>query len=143
MTTHKAIREALEAGPTEGPWVADDNEGFSPWSIWSRMSPTGHGEAGPKIAQIQLANDEADATFIAACNPAAIRALLADLDAKTAEVKRLQALRPVAMKPASRDVIMGARTADMDADEWPEPWAYQRGWIDAEAHHHITQKEQG
>jgi len=91
MTNHKAIREALEAGPTEGPWVADDNEGFSPWSIWSRMSPTGHGEAGPKIAQIQLANDEADAAFIAACNPAAIRALLADLDAKTEALKSVQA----------------------------------------------------
>lgn len=85
MNDHeKRIREALEAGPTEGPWVADDNEGFSPWSIWSRMSPTGHGEAGPKIAQIQCNNDEADAAFIAACNPAAIRALLADLDAARA-----------------------------------------------------------
>jgi hypothetical protein len=50
------------------------------------------------------------------------------------------ALRPerVQMTPASRDVIMATRTANADADEWPEPWAYQRGWNDAEAHHVIT-----
>lgn len=34
-------------------------------------------------------------------------------------------------------VIMATRTADGDADEWPEPWAYRRGWNDAEEHHHI------
>ena len=48
--------------------------------------------------------------------------------------------RPAAvpMTPASRDVIMATRTANADADEWPEPWAYQRGWNDAESHHGIT-----
>lgn len=44
----------------------------------------------------------------------------------------------VPMTPASRDVIMATRTANADADEWPEPWAYQRGWKNAEAHHGIT-----
>jgi len=44
----------------------------------------------------------------------------------------------VPMTPASRDVIMATRTANADADEWPEPWAYQRGWNDAEANHGIN-----
>lgn len=47
------------------------------------------------------------------------------------------AQQAVPMTPASRDVIMATRTADGDADEWPEPWAYRRGWNDAEEHHHI------
>lgn len=47
------------------------------------------------------------------------------------------AQQAVPMTPASRAVIMATRTADGDADEWPEPWAYRRGWNDAEEHHHI------
>jgi len=56
------------------------------------------------------------------------------------KLSAILALRPerVQMTPASRDVIMATRTANADADEWPEPWAYQRGWNDAEAHHGIT-----
>jgi hypothetical protein len=45
----------------------------------------------------------------------------------------------VPMTLASRDEIMATRTADVDADEWPEPWSYQRGWNDAESHYGITQ----
>lgn len=56
------------------------------------------------------------------------------------KLRAILALRPerVPMTPASRDVIMATRTANADADEWPEPWAYQRGWNDAEAHHGIN-----
>lgn len=56
------------------------------------------------------------------------------------QARAILALRPerVPMTPAGRDVIMATRTANADADEWPEPWAYQRGWNDAEAHHGIT-----
>lgn len=56
------------------------------------------------------------------------------------KLSAILALRPerVPMTHASRDVIMATRTANADADEWPEPWAYQRGWNDAEAHHGIT-----
>jgi len=88
MTTHKAIREALEAGPTEGPWISQQgqNQMVNPgttihhgrgWGVYSDAD-----EHGP---------DGADAAFIAACNPAAIRALLADLDAKTEALKSVQA----------------------------------------------------
>ncbi len=56
------------------------------------------------------------------------------------QARAILALRPerVPMTPAGRDVIMATRTANADADEWPEPWAYQRGWNDAEAHHGIA-----
>lgn len=56
----------------------------------------------------------------------------------------LQSAQPdVPLTPASRAVIMATRTADGDADEWPEPWAYRRGWNDAEAHHGITAQAGG
>ncbi|UBB18326.1 hypothetical protein [Comamonas odontotermitis] len=53
--------------PTPGPWIADDNEGFSPWTIWSRMTPSGNGAPGPVIARIEGDSAEADdsATLIA------------------------------------------------------------------------------
>lgn len=53
---------------TSGPWVADNNEGFSPWTIWSRMTPTGHGTPGPQVAQLagDSAETDADAHLIAA-----------------------------------------------------------------------------
>lgn len=49
----------------------------------------------------------------------------------------------VPMTRASRDVIMAKRTADGDADEWPEPWAYKLDWEDAEAHHGINAQAKG
>ena len=90
MTTHKAIREALEAGPTEGPWISQQgqNQMVNPgttihhgrgWGVYSDAD-----EHGP---------DGADAAFIAACNPAAIRALLADLDAKTNALERVASIK--------------------------------------------------
>jgi len=44
------------------------------------------------------------------------------------------AARPM---PAIHDEIQAARTADADADEWPDAWAFKRGWQCAEAHHRI------
>lgn len=57
---------------------------------------------------------------------------------KLSAILALRHQAEVPMTPASRDVIMATRTANADADEWPEPWAYQRGWNNAEAHHGIT-----
>lgn len=53
--------------PTPGPWIADNNEGFSPWTIWSRMTPSGNGTPGPVIARIDGDSAETDdsATLIA------------------------------------------------------------------------------
>lgn len=98
MTTHKAIRDALEAGPTEGTWSA----GIPGGAIISDQHVE-HGPNGCDCVQyygghlIAESIAKRNLEFIAACNPAAIRALLADLDAKTAEV---QALRPTAQPAA-------------------------------------------
>lgn len=46
--------------PTPGPWIADNNEGFSPWTIWSRMTPSGNGAPGPVVARIDGDSAEAD-----------------------------------------------------------------------------------
>lgn len=88
--THKAIKDALEAGPTEGPWT----QGGQPEAedcIWiggvappSRTS-AGLGDPATWIDCITKAN----AAYIAAVNPTAIRALLAELEAKQAEIDRL------------------------------------------------------
>ena len=65
-----------------------------------------------------------------------LRALLADLDAKTAEVERLQALRPVAMTPSE---VTDAFDSELRASYTD----FEAGIRTAELHHHITQKEQG
>lgn len=52
------MSEAMK--PTPGPWIADDNESYSPWRIWSRMTPTGHGEPGRLIAEVIGADAQAD-----------------------------------------------------------------------------------
>lgn len=90
MTDHKKrIREALEAGPTEREWLIDHRdprfvyalnvEGYN--QFWAHVQ-------GPHTRTFEL---EANARLIAACNPAAIRALLADLDAMRGALKSVQA----------------------------------------------------
>ena len=58
----------MTAKHTPGPWVADDNEGFSQWSIWGRMAPSGHGTPGRKVAVVDdcSGHSDADAQLIAA-----------------------------------------------------------------------------
>jgi hypothetical protein len=53
---------------TPGPWIADDNEGFGAWHIWSRMTPTGSGTPGPLVATVvgDSAETDANAQLIAA-----------------------------------------------------------------------------
>lgn len=72
----------MSAKHTLGPWIADDNEGFSPWTIWSRMTPTGSGKPGPKIAQVigDSAETDANARLIAAA-PDLLEALM-EIDAR-------------------------------------------------------------
>lgn len=77
MTDHeKRIREALEAGPTEGPFQVVRGGTYC-WDIKTADSydvATTHGYVRNQVDSLPTAN------FIAACNPSAIRALLADLD---------------------------------------------------------------
>jgi hypothetical protein len=78
----RAIRDALAEGPTSGPWVANNNEGYSLWTIWSRMTPSGSGTPGPMIAQVigDSAEADANAALVAACGPETMRAVMAELD---------------------------------------------------------------
>ena len=78
MTEHeKRIREALEAGPTEGPFevVRYGTYSYDIKTTDGYIVATTHGYVGDQVTSRPMAN------FFAACNPAAIRALLADLDA--------------------------------------------------------------
>ena len=86
---HKAIREALEAGPTEGPWV-HNKQGYpksdvraagdggrniaNTWGTAASQAKT------PEAYKARTDQDRLNAAYIAACNPSAIRSLLADLD---------------------------------------------------------------
>lgn len=85
------IREAMAAGPTDGPWSVLDGNRVSV-SLASQ-----HAECGFSSHCIALThgaprlNPEVNAAYIAACDPATIRTLLAALDAAQAprEVPRL------------------------------------------------------
>lgn len=79
------IREALEAGPTPGPWRAEDttyqdDDGYPETPIvspmWSAFVAVAidFGQNNPKERDI-------NAAYIAAANPEALRELLARLDA--------------------------------------------------------------
>ena len=67
---------------TPGPWVADDNEGFSMWKIYSRMSPSGSWVQGPCVAKVIGDSAEADANArLIAAAPELLEALEKALDA--------------------------------------------------------------
>lgn len=82
LEVERAIREALSEGPTSGPWIANDNEGFSSWTVWGGMTPSGNGKPGPMIAQVigDSAEADANAQFVAACSPDNVCSLLAEID---------------------------------------------------------------
>jgi len=94
------IRAALAAGPTPGPWSVETVP--TSCGVCHKVGPFPGRRPGdpPRHAclyadypsQGNPADDEleANAAFIAACNPAAIRALLAEHDALKAENERLR-----------------------------------------------------
>ena len=93
MTDFKELREALEAGPTDGPWVADrwtSNEGGCyGWSF------SAGGYLLP-LSDMETDNpDECDANaaLIAAANPATIRSLLKELDEARRDAERYRKLK--------------------------------------------------
>jgi hypothetical protein len=59
--------ERLKGAATDGPWIADNNEGFSQWKIWENCSPSGYGAAGKRIADVigDSAETDANAELIA------------------------------------------------------------------------------
>lgn len=88
----KRIREALEAGPTEGEW----RRGNAGASVVSDQHVE-HGPIGCDCVEyygghlIAESINGRNLAYIAACNPSAIRALLADLDAMRGALKSVQA----------------------------------------------------
>lgn len=97
------IREALAAGPTPGPWSVETVP--TSCGVYHKVGPFPGRRPGypPRHAclyadypiQGNPADDElkANAAFIAACNPAAIRELLAEMDALKADAERYRWLR--------------------------------------------------
>lgn len=113
MAEHeKRIREALEAGPTEGDWEAwtggksrygvtgpsaaachSAQQGVSDCQVTADLPCVQIASSGSKAPALAFGDNEleakANARLIAACNPAAIRALLADLDAVRGALERI------------------------------------------------------
>lgn len=69
MDPIKAIEDALAAGPTPGPWYANDARG-------SRYIETQSDDVIAQVFRDGRRCFAADAAYIAACHPEAIRALL-------------------------------------------------------------------
>lgn len=73
----KALREALEAGPTPGPWKADDcSVELACTQSEYRTMNLGLTTVGERDEIELAARSNADAAYIAAANPAVITALL-------------------------------------------------------------------
>ena len=91
------IREALAAGPTPGPWVTmPANAGVhcvARINAWEAVPPS----------DCELSHDSIDASFIAACSPANMTAILAHVEAQAAEIDRLTRERDEAR--AERDAL--------------------------------------
>lgn len=111
MTTEQAaaaakIRKALEAGPTEGPWFTPTERlGFAVATI---------GKARICSDMPPKSDSAADLAYIAACDPATIRTILAALDAAQATVAKWETTLSAVMPADFTDWHENSRT------EWPE-----------------------
>ena len=86
----EAIKEALKAGPTEGPWEIQPQGGSE--SIFEVMVD-GYYVATTHDGVKSQCNAEENAAFIAACNPVAIRSLIERLEAAEKDAARYAWLR--------------------------------------------------
>lgn len=117
----KALREALEAGPTPGPWERDEDFAKSFLGTVCRVGgfivgPRGRFEGGEYDDH---SDDAIDAAFIAAANPEAIRTLLALVDAQEADAARLAWWFSNESKPVNfvNTYLEGMRS-DWNLDQW-------------------------
>lgn len=78
----QALIDALKAGPTAGPWVAS----------WDGVTTLGDHHGNQVILSANVMNDQRliDTHYIAAANPATIRAILADLERADGALERVQ-----------------------------------------------------
>jgi len=88
----KPLRDALEAGPTDGPWWIDRIDS-SIWIAANDQEDGGDVICNPPDSDLSasLKRWPANATYIAAANPATIRALLAERDALLARLDAAEA----------------------------------------------------
>jgi len=107
---YERIRAALAMGPTPGPWDGDDN---SVSRLWSNRS-VGIREyiALPDSAEDSTPNP-ANMHFIAACDPDAIRELLAERDALEKVLREIAALdyKNAATNGAAYEAVQIARAS--------------------------------
>jgi len=104
----KEIREALAAGPTPGEWFAvnDGTRGEPFMNVKAeRISGRGptHEVAICATGDSPQSMETANARYIAACHPAAIRELLAERDALAVENERLRDLLRIEQDLALRN----------------------------------------
>ncbi|MCO6444549.1 MAG: hypothetical protein J5J04_10755, partial [Anaerolineae bacterium] len=108
------IKAALDAGPTPGEWFAvnDGTRGEPFMNVKAeRISGRGptHEVAICATGDSPQSMETANARYIAACHPAAIRELLA-------EIERLRADRSLLLNGMRRAVTAVAAAAELDAD---------------------------
>lgn len=117
-----AIRDALKAGPTPGPWIGAGPSFGDPLPryITEIVRDRDDGEECEEticdfpVAALEPEN-EANALLISACNPAAMTAVLAYVDALQAENQALRAdarpgWLPIATAPKDRAILLLAPT---------------------------------
>ena len=101
------VREALAAGPTPGPWVTmPANAGVhcvARINAWEAVPPS----------DCELSHDSIDASFIAACSPANMTAILAHVEAQAAEIERLRAALTLVMDYPEVRKYLGSRVSDV------------------------------
>ena len=110
MTDFKELREALAAGPTEGPWGVEITEHpyklneiqrthierriFTKWDHPQLKGPIGVVNRSIGLGGINFTSiEEVDAAYIAACDPSTIRTLLDERDAAEKDAARYRFLR--------------------------------------------------
>jgi len=86
-----AIQQALDAGPTPGPWIAGNDDDSDRFLIGPQEFP------GIVCHPVVSLHAEKDADYIAACNPASMTAVLTHISAlqsalkdRDAEIERLK-----------------------------------------------------
>lgn len=91
---YKHLRDALDAGPTPGPWYHGAKNGTHKYCVYDKVCWTDesgrHGDTPNMV--VHVAPDDGkflEAAYIAAANPETIRALLAERDALRAASQRL------------------------------------------------------
>ena len=117
------IREALAMGPTPGPFSA--SRSYSPGNQELILRLTRNDEYGITENYCTVRNSlgdtwktEADAAFIAACDPDTIRALLAERDRLATTLQaEVEALR-AEVDGTIRELIAERNTAREDAERW-------------------------